>query len=226
MILTNRIALLTGTKRIGGVVAAALGERGADVALVYNRSKDEAEEAAAAVRAHGRRALVVQADVSKDASVASLMAAVDREFGRLDILVNLASVYKSVPYDELDASAWDRQLAVDLRGSFVCSHGAVPLMRRTGGGRIINFCDWVAASGRPRYKGYVAYYVAKAGVKALTEALALELAADRILVNAIAPGPILAPPETTDEESNAVERATPLGRWGGPDEIVKAVLAL
>ena len=226
MVLSNRVALLTGTKRIGGVVAAALGERGADVALVYNRSKAEAEEAADAVRAHGRRALVVQADVSKDAGVASLMAAVDREFGRLDVLVNLASIYKSVPYDELDAAAWDRQLAVDLRGSFVCSQGAVPLMRRTGGGRIINFCDWVAASGRPRYKGYVAYYVAKAGVKALTEALALELAADQILVNAIAPGPILAPPETTGEESEAVERATPLGRWGGPDEIVKAVLAL
>jgi NAD(P)-dependent dehydrogenase (short-subunit alcohol dehydrogenase family) len=227
MQLTDRVALLTGTKRIGGVVAAALGARGADVALVYNRSKDEAEEAAAAVRAAGQRALVVQADVSKDADVAAMIAAVDREFGRLDVLVNLASVYRSVPYDELDTAAWDRQLSVDLRGTFLCSHAAVPLMRRSvAGGRIINFCDWVAASGRPRYKGYLAYYVAKAGVKALTEALALEVATDQILVNAIAPGPILAPPETTDEESEAVERATPLGRWGGPDEIVKAVLAL
>ena len=71
----------------------------------------------------------------------------------------------------------------------------------------------------------MAYYVAKAGVKALTEALALELASDRILVNAIAPGPILAPPGTTDEESEAVARATPLGQWGGPGEIAKAVLA-
>ncbi len=84
----------------------------------------------------------------------------------------------------------------------------------------------MARSGRPRYKGYLPYYVAKAGVIALTEALALELAGDAILVNAIAPGPILAPPDTTDEESEAVERATPLGRWGGEDEIAKAVLAL
>ena len=99
-------------------------------------------------------------------------------------------------------------------------------MRRTGGGRIINFSDWVAASGRPRYAGFTAYYVAKAGVRALTEALALELAKDAILVNAIAPGPILAPPGTTDEELEAVVSATPLGRWGGPEEIVKAVLAL
>ena len=93
---------------------------------------------------------------------------------------------------------------------FSASRAAVPLMRRHGGGRIINFADWVAASGRPRYKGYVAYYVAKAGVKALTEALALELAADQILVNAIAPGPILAPPGTSAEEHAAVEKATPL----------------
>ena len=99
-------------------------------------------------------------------------------------------------------------------------------MRAQGGGRIINFSDWIARSGRPRYTGYLPYYVAKAGVIALTEALALELAADNILVNAIAPGPILAPPGTSDEESRAVEEATPLGRWGGEIEIAKGVLAL
>jgi len=113
-----------------------------------------------------------------------------------------------------------------VRGTFLCARAAVPLMRKSGGGRIINFSDWIAASGRPRYKGYVSYYVAKAGVKALTEALALELAADRILVNAIAPGPILAPPDTTAEEYTAVEKATPLGHWGGADEIAKTVVAL
>jgi NAD(P)-dependent dehydrogenase (short-subunit alcohol dehydrogenase family) len=84
----------------------------------------------------------------------------------------------------------------------------------------------VAASGRPRYQGFVPYYVAKRGVIGLTEALALELAADRILVNAVAPGPIVAPPGTTPEESEAVEKATPLGRWGGEEEIVKVVLFL
>jgi NAD(P)-dependent dehydrogenase (short-subunit alcohol dehydrogenase family) len=99
-------------------------------------------------------------------------------------------------------------------------------MRRSGGGRIINFSDWVAASGRPRYTGFVPYYVAKAGAIALTEALALELAGDQILVNAIAPGPIVAPPGTTDEEVKAVEAATPLGRWGGAEAIVRAVMFL
>ena len=89
----------------------------------------------------------------------------------------------------------------------------------------MNFSDWLAKSGRPRYPGYLPYYVAKAGVMALTEALALELAGDNILVNAVAPGPILAPPDTSDDESKAVERSTPLGRWGGEGEIAKAVLA-
>ncbi len=132
---------------------------------------------------------MVQADVSKEDACDALIRDVEREFGRLDVLLNMASLYESVPFDDLTPKEFDRQLGVDLRGSFLASRAAVPLMRRHGGGRIINFADWVAASGRPRYKGYVAYYVAKAGVKALTEALALELAADQILVNAIAPGP-------------------------------------
>jgi NAD(P)-dependent dehydrogenase (short-subunit alcohol dehydrogenase family) len=99
-------------------------------------------------------------------------------------------------------------------------------MRTAGGGRIINFTDWVASSGRPRYKGYLPYYVAKHGVIGLTEALALELAQDQILVNAVAPGPVLAPPGTTDEEYRAVEAATPLGRWGGETEIARVVVFL
>jgi NAD(P)-dependent dehydrogenase (short-subunit alcohol dehydrogenase family) len=226
MELNDRVVLLTGARRIGAAVAAAVSARGADVALAYNRSRAEADETAAAVREAGRRALVVQADVSNAEACTALMAAIDREFGRLDVVVNMASMYRSVPFGELTPADWHRQLSVDLNGSFLVSHAAAALMRRQGGGRIVNFTDWVAASGRPRYKGYLAYYVAKAGVKALTEALALELADDQILVNAIAPGPILAPPDTTVEESQAIERATPLGRWGGPGEIVKAVLAL
>ena len=169
---------------------------------------------------------LIQADVTNDEACAALVADVGRTFGRLDVLVNMASLYASVPFESLDAKAWDKQIAVDLRGAFLCAHASVPLMKKNGCGRIINFSDWVAASGRPRYKGYVAYYVAKAGVKALTEALAFELAGDQILVNAIAPGPILAPPGTTEEESAKIAAATPLGRWGGPEEIVKAVLAL
>jgi NAD(P)-dependent dehydrogenase (short-subunit alcohol dehydrogenase family) len=221
-----QFALITGAKRIGAAIARALAERGVDVALTYQRSREEAERAAADVRALGRRAHVVRADLSNPHECDALVASAVEALGGLDILINMASVYSSVPFDETDEQIWSRVVNVDLRAAFLCAHAAVPHMRRRGGGRIINFSDWVAASGRPRYAGYVPYYVAKKGVIGLTEALALELAPDQILVNAIAPGPILAPPGTTDEESKAVEAATPLGRWGGEDAIVRAALFL
>jgi len=226
MELRGRAALITGGRRIGAAVASALAARGADVALTFNRSRADAEAAAAHVRAAGRRALLLQKNLSNPADCdAAVNDAVDG-FGRLDVLVNMASVYAAVDFDRLTVEDWQRAMDVDLRAAFLCARAAVPHMRQAGGGRIINFSDWVAASGRPRYKGYLAYYVAKRAVIGLTEALALELAPDQILVNAIAPGPILAPEGTTVEEHAAVERATPVGRWGGTDEIAKAVLAL
>ncbi len=226
MDLTSRVVLLTGGRRMGATIATAVAARGADVVVTYRSSSTDAEAIVEAVEAAGRRGMAVHGDVSDAASASTVITEVERALGRLDVLINMASMYAAVPFDAMTVEDWRRQLAVDLDGTFNMAHAAVPLLRRTGGGRIINFCDWVAASGRPRYKGYVAYYVAKAGVKALTEALALELAPDRILVNAIAPGPILAPAGTTDEENEAVARATPLGQWGGPGEIGKAVLAL
>lgn len=226
MELTGRVALVTGGRRIGAVVAAELARGGADVALVYRASRGEAEETAAAVREAGRRTLVLHADLTSADACARVVEETVAGLGRLDVLVNMASRYRQQPFDELTAADWDAQLAVDLRAAWLCAHAAVPHMRRVHGGRIINFADWVAASGRPRYTGFVPYYVAKAGVVALTQVLALELAPDQILVNAVAPGPILAPDGTSDEEFAKVEQATPLGRWGGEIEIAKAVLAL
>ncbi|PYQ98819.1 MAG: hypothetical protein DMF95_16665 [Acidobacteria bacterium] len=226
MDLHDKVALITGGKRIGLVVAGELAARGADVALSYARSKTEAEKAAGLVRAADRRAATFQTDLSRPDAAAVLVQSVVDRFGRLDVLINMASVYVQRPFTDLTAADWDAVVDIDLRAAFLCAHAAVPHMRAQGGGRIINFSDWIAKSGRPRYVGYLLYYVAKAGVVALTEALALELAADNILVNAIAPGPILAPPGTNDEEARAVEEATPLGRWGGEVEIVKGVRAL
>ena len=226
MEVTGRAALITGGKRIGAAVAKVFAEAGMDVALSYNSSREEAEAVADEVRAAGRRAHIASANLANPDECRALVEGAAAAFGRLDVLVNMASVYRAVPFDDTDEHAWDRVLNVDLRAAFLCARAAVPHMRRAGGGRIINFSDWVAASGRPRYSGFVPYYVAKSGVIALTEALALELAGDQILVNAVAPGPIVAPPGTSDEEIKAVEDATPLGRWGGPDAIVRAVLFL
>jgi NAD(P)-dependent dehydrogenase (short-subunit alcohol dehydrogenase family) len=223
---SGRVVLITGGKRIGAVVATELARAGADIALVYNRSRAEADETSAAVRALGRRAAVIHADLrDPDGCDRSVDATVDA-LGRLDVLVNMASLYRAKPFDELTLEDWESQMQVDLRSAWLCARAAAPHMRRLRGGRIINFSDWVSNSGRPRYAGYLTYYVAKAGVVALTEGLALELARDQILVNAIAPGPIIAPEGVSDEEFAAVERATPLGHWGGEGEVAKAVLAL
>lgn len=223
---TDRVALITGGRRIGAVVATELARRGADVALVYRSSRSEAEETAAAVRGLGRRSLVLQADLQEPDACERIVDDTVGGLGRLDVLVNMASLYRKRAFDDVTVEDWDAQLSVDLRSAWLCARAAVPHMRRARGGRIINFADWVARSGRPRYRGYLTYYVAKAGIVALTEALALELAEDQILVNAIAPGPIVAPEGISDDEFESVERATPLGRWGGEIEIAKAVAAL
>ena len=222
MDLTNRVALVTGGRRIGSVVAIELARRGVDVGLCYNRSRDEAEKTAATIEHLGRRTFVMQADLAKAGDCEAFVDEGAAALGRLDILVNMASVYVARPFSELTVEEFDGNMAVDLRSAFVCARAAWPHMKRAGGGNIINFSDWLSRSGRPRYTGYLPYYVAKTGVIGLTEALALELAPDRIRVNAIAPGPILAPPDTTGDELAAVEKATPLGGWEASSQSSKA----
>ena len=144
--------------------------------------------------------------------------------GRLDVLINMASVYRCEPFDETDEARWDERPRrrpegrLSLRARGRAAHARAPAAAASS----TSATGW-RASGRPRYNGYLPYYVAKRGVIGLTEALALELAADRSSSTPIAPGPILAPPDTSDDELKAVEAATPLGRWGGEAEIAKAV---
>jgi NAD(P)-dependent dehydrogenase (short-subunit alcohol dehydrogenase family) len=226
MDLLDKVVLITGGRRIGSAVAEGLSRHGADVSLSYRLSADAAEDAAAAVRSHGRRALVNQADLTDPQACRHLIADTCRELGQLNVLIHMASSYVRRPFDDLTAADLDGAIAVDVRGAYLCALAAVPHLRAAGGGHIITFSDWVAQSGRPRYAGFLPYYVAQKAVIGLTEALALELAKDRILVNAIAPGPICPPDEMEDTAVEKVAEATPLGRWGGNDEIVKAVTAL
>jgi NAD(P)-dependent dehydrogenase (short-subunit alcohol dehydrogenase family) len=227
MELKDRVALITGGKRIGRVVARELALDGAHIAVSYRGSKVEAEATVDEVQALGRDAAVIAADVGSAADCDRLIETVVSRLGRLDVLINMASIYRETPFDTMTEQDWQQNIDINLRSVFLCSRAAVPHMRRQGGGgRIISFADWLARSGRPAYKGFVAYYTAKAGVIALSEALALELAADRILVNVIAPGPILPPPEMSAEEREEVAAATPVGRWGGEIEVAKAVRML
>lgn len=226
MHLTGKAALVTGGRRMGGTMASRMAAAGVDVALAYRRSRAEAENAAAAVRAAGRRAVVIETDLGRPSAAAALVNEAASHLGRLDIVVHLASTYQRVPFDELTDDDWDQALSTDLTAAFRLARAAVPHLRAAGGGRIVTVSDWTAASGRPRYAGYLPYYVAKRAVIGLTEALALELAPDNILVNAVAPGPILAPEDLDADEVTAVESATPLGRWGGADALADAVLDL
>jgi NAD(P)-dependent dehydrogenase (short-subunit alcohol dehydrogenase family) len=226
MELKDKVAVITGGKRIGRVVAQVLAARGMDLVLSYRGSKQEADDTVADVAAAGRRATTVVADVGKPEDCRAVIDHAMATFGRVDVLVNMASIYRSKPLNEVTVAYWDADLDVNLRSAFLCAHAALPHMRAAGGGRIVNVADWLARSGRPHYKGFTPYYVAKAGVIALTESLALEGAADNVLVNAIAPGPIVPPPDMSREEIDEVARATPVGHWGGEAEIAKAVVLL
>lgn len=223
----GKVALITGGRRIGQTVADALARRGCHVAVSYRASRSEALSTVQRIKALGVRALAIRADVRRPNDVQFLLQRAVRALGRLDILVNMASVYERTPLAELSRAAvrrkaFNQSVDVDLRSAYELSLAAFPLLKKLGG-RIINFSDWVADSGRPRYRGYIPYYTAKAAVKGLTEALALELAPS-VLVNAIAPGPILPPKGLPASAHQEVVAHTPLGRWGGAEEIAKAVL--
>ena len=217
----DKVALITGGARIGQTVAQALAARGCAVALTYRSSREAAEAAASSATAAGVRALVIRADATDEAEISAAVNEIAKQLGRLDILINMASSYHRTP--QPSAADWNAAMAANARSAFLFSSHAAPIMKAGGGGRIVNVSDWLSISGRPHYTGYTPYYASKAAVAALTESMALDLAPD-ILVNAIAPGPILAPPDLTDDELAEVLKATPLARWGGAEEIAKAAL--
>jgi NAD(P)-dependent dehydrogenase (short-subunit alcohol dehydrogenase family) len=220
MNLRGRWALVTGAaKRVGRAIALELAGRGAHVVVHYHRSQVEAEATVREIVARGGEALALGADLAAPAEVAALARDAEARTGGVAVLVNSASNYLRVPFDDLTEAVWDASLDVNLKGPFLLSWHLGRAMRARGEGRIVNLVDWAAE--RP-YRGYLPYSVSKAGLVCLTKALAKELA-PAVLVNGVAPGPVMAPDDMGEAERQAIVRATPLGRFGTPEDVARCV---
>ncbi|MCS6818133.1 MAG: glucose 1-dehydrogenase [Blastocatellia bacterium] len=223
MNLKGKGAIVTGAaRRVGRAIALALAERGADVVVHYHRSEEDARETVREIEVRGVRALAVRADLGEVREIERLIEEAVRFLGHLDVLVNNASVFFRTPFGSITEEQWDLNLDVNLKAPFFCAQYAARVMQQQGGGKIINIADW--AGFRP-YAGYIPYCVSKAGLIALTQVLAKTLA-PTILVNAVAPGPVLLPEEYGEEETRAIIEATPLKRLGSPEDVARAVLFL
>lgn len=216
----GRIALVTGgARRVDRAFSLALAEAGCDVVVNFNGSADEAAVTAADIERLGRRALPVHADISRPDDIARLVRETEQAFGRLDIVVNNASLFERAPVPDITVDDWDRVLNVNLRGPFFLAQAAAPLLRRDGGGLIVNIVDLSALQPWPSFAHHA---VSKAGLLHLTRVLARALAPD-IRVNAIAPGTVL-PPEDTEGEDGSERRV--LARSGEPADVTSALLYL
>lgn len=223
MDLNGKVALVTGgAVRVGKAIALALARAGADVVINYHSSADAAVATAAEIEALGRRALALRADVAQGRQVQALVDEAVARLGRLDVLVNSASLWRKTPWAELDEAAWDQLVDIALKGPFLCAKAAAPHLAAHGDGAIINIVDLSAFVPFPNFMPHSA---AKAGLVNLTYALAMELA-PAVRVNAVAPGPVLPPADYTEAQIQAAARRTLLGRWGTAEDVAQAVVFL
>jgi pteridine reductase len=215
------VALVTGAgQRVGRSIALALAADGHDLIVHYHRSADGARETIAAATALGVSAIGLQADLSDGAAAAVLATAAHGVFGRLDVVVNSAALWRPRPLAAVTPADWDAIHAVNLRAPFFLAIAAAPLM--TDGGVIINIADHLAHESWP---GLVPHSISKAGVVALTQQLAQQLA-PRLRVNAVSPGAVLPPPGWTAAAQAEFVAATPLQRMGAPDDVAAAIVYL
>lgn len=218
-----RVALVTGgARRIGRGIVLALAGAGFDVALQARAHTPEAEATAEAVRALGRRAVVLTAELSREAEVTALLPTAAAALGPVGVLVNNASVFERDEWHDATRESWDRHLEPNLRAPFVLIQALARALPDTAEGVAINLLDQRVWSLTPHF---VSYSLSKAALWALTQSLALALA-PRIRVNGIGPGPALPSPRQTPEQFAAQCASTPLGRGTGAEEVARAVLAI
>jgi pteridine reductase len=224
----SRVALVTGSgkKRVGSVVADALARRGYAIAVHYRSSATEAEETAAELRKHGVEVATFPTDLTDEAAVKELVEGVLKRFGRIDVLVNCAAVWKSKPLEQVTAADVRLHFDTNALGTFLMGqHVGLQMVKQLDGGVIVNIGDW--AEVRP-YLGYAAYFPSKGAVTAITKTLAVELGTrnPKVRVNQISPGPVMLPPDLPEEEKRQAIEATLVKREGNPDNIAQAVLTL
>jgi 3-oxoacyl-[acyl-carrier protein] reductase len=218
--LAGRVAIVTGSARnIGRAIAMSLAEGGAAVLVSAKRAQAEADAVAQEIRARGGRAAVTLADVGDPASAASLIDSAIGEFGRLDILVNNASVRRETDLATLEYAEWRDILATTLDGAYLCSRASMPHLVAAGGGSIVNIGGLSSHTGASRRAHVIA---AKAGLVGLTRALAHDLAPHQVTVNCVAPGLIETVREGA-EPAHHVGKMPPVGRRGTPEEIASVV---
>jgi pteridine reductase len=219
MDLTERVVLVTGgARRVGRAIALRLAEAGSRIAVHYRSSAVEAAQTAEQCRAAGAVAEVFKADLADPAAAVKLVQGVRARFGRLDVLVNNASVFEPMTLDELDLGRWEQTLRVNLTAPLVLAHAARDALRQARG-RIVNLCD--VATGRA-WPDHLAYIVSKGALETLTRVLARALAPE-VNVVGLAPG-VAAWPEHYDQPTREhLTRRIPLQRAGTPEEIAAAV---
>lgn len=219
----GKTALITGgAQRVGRAISTALAHAGADVVINYHHSQTAAEALEAELGQAGVRATSFQADVTQTAEINDLIAHVRARFGRLDILINNASVFERSPLLEITEAMWDRVLGVNLKAPFFVAQAAVPLMRASGGGTIINIADLSAFQAWP---SYAHHSVSKAGLVHLTRIMARALAPE-IRVNGIAPGTVLPPIDYDGTAGDGTSDRRVLTAPGTPGDVIHALAYL
>jgi NAD(P)-dependent dehydrogenase (short-subunit alcohol dehydrogenase family) len=218
-----RAALVTGAaKRIGRAIALGLAEAGFDVAVHHGSSLAEAEEVVAAIRALGRQAVALRADLSREAEVESLVPDATAKLGPVGVLVNNASRFERDEWDDATRAGWDAHLEPNLRAPFVLTQAMALALPEGAEGAVVNMLDQRVLSLTPHF---VSYTISKAGLWAMTQSLALALA-PRIRVNGIGPGPTLPSTRQTEAQFRAQCESTPMRRGSSPEEVVRAVMAI
>ena len=222
----NKVAWITGGKRIGQEIAVALAKLGTDLVISYKSSEKEALEIAEKVKPFGNKVLILQSDVSDKKSISESVEKIQKEFGKLDILILLASIFKSVKLENIEEKDWDINFSAHIKGTFWPVQSSLSIM--PPGSHIVTVSDRTAINRI--YPGYLPYVVTKAAVVSMTKALAVELGPKGIFSSSIAPGPVLRPSDLNEKEWQEIRDASiikyPITDEEAVQEFIDTVLRL